>query len=431
MDDFSVIEGAERLSAGDLARLQAKRWQVQAAYVAAHSQFYRGLKLTGSIEELADLPLTGKDALRSDQQRHPPFGSYLASPPEKVSRIHRTSGSTGSAMNIALSARDCIIWAKTGARAMRLSGLGPGHRVVHCLNYQLWMGGYTDHAVLEASGATVIPFGVGGSEKLIAVIRDLGVTAIHCTPSYPAVLERVIAEHYPGLKPRDLGLKLGLFGGEAGLDQPSFRARLEQTWGFAVRNANYGVSDVLTIMAGQSETDDDLHYIAGDILHAGLIDPDTARAKPWKEGESGELVLTHLARECQPLVRFRTGDVVTLTGVGPTANGITAPRFRIVGRADDMVVVRGLNMFPAMVQGVVGKFRELSGEYRIVLDSPPPYDVLPIEVELAEGAKPEGLACAVESAIKRDLGGTARVKLLPPLALPRSEGKTRRVLRTY
>lgn len=431
MDHLFTIDDAERLCAGDLARLQAKRWQAQAAYLAAHSQFYRSFKLTGRIEELSDLPFTDKDALRADQQRHPPFGSYLASPPEKVSRIHRTSGSTGSAMNIALSAQDCVIWAKAGARAMRLSGLGPGHRVVHCLNYQMWMGGYTDHAVLEATGATVIPFGVGGSEKLIGVIRELGVTAIHCTPSYPAVLERVIAEHYPDLKPRDLGLKLGLFGGEAGLDQPSFRARLEETWGFAVRNANYGVSDVLSIMAGQSETDGDLHYIASDILHAGLIDPDTAEAKPWKEGETGELVLTHLVRECQPLVRFRTGDVVTLTGIGPTPNGVTAPRFRVVGRADDMVVVRGLNMFPAMVQGVVGKFSELSGEYRIVLEAPPPYDALPIEVELAEGARPEGLAFAIETAIKRDLGGTARVKLLPPLALPRSEGKTRRVLRIY
>jgi phenylacetate-CoA ligase len=431
MRGLSAIEGAERLDAADLARIQAERWKGQAAYVAAGSDFYRSLKLTGRIEELADLPFTDKDALRADQQRHPPFGSYLASAPEKVARVHRTSGSTGSAMNIALSAQDCIIWAKVGARAMRLSGLGPGHRVVHCLNYQMWMGGYTDHAVLEASGATVIPFGVGGSEKLIGVIRDLAVTAIHCTPSYPAVLERIIAEHYPGLKPRDLGLKLGLFGGEAGLDQPAFRARLEQTWGFAVRNANYGVSDVLTIMAGQSESDDDLHYVASDVLHAGLIDPDTAQAKPWREGESGELVLTHLARECQPLVRFRTGDVVTLTGTGPTAAGVTAPRFRVVGRADDMVVVRGLNMFPAMVQGVVGRFAELSGEYRIVLDAPPPYDALPIEVELAEGAAPDGLASAVEAAIKHDLGGTARVKLLPPLALPRSEGKTRRVLRTY
>ena len=158
-----------------------------------------------------------------------------------MSRVHRTSGSTGTAMNIALSAADARLWAEVGARAMRLAGLRPGHRVVHCLNYQLWMGGYTDHAVLEATGATVIPYGVGGSERLIDVIRDLNVTAIHCTTSYPAVLEQVISERFPGLRPRDLGLELGLFGGESGLDQPAFRERLERVWGLKVRNANYGV----------------------------------------------------------------------------------------------------------------------------------------------------------------------------------------------
>src|SRR5262249_8946467 len=154
------------------------------------------------------------------------------------------------------------------------------------------------------------PFGVGASERLITVIRDLAVTAIHCTPSYPAVLERVISEHFPSLKPHDLGLKLGLFGGEAGLDEPAFRSRLENVWGFATRSSNYGVSDVLTIMAGQSEHSPDLHFIAGDVLYPELVAPNGGASRPWKEGESGELVLTHLARDCQPLVRFRTGDIV-------------------------------------------------------------------------------------------------------------------------
>ncbi len=413
------------LPSADIANLRKERWARQAEYVRSRSTFYRGLKPTGRIEELDDLPLTGKETLRDDQRDHPPFGSYLAAPPEIVSRVHRTSGSTGNAMNIALSAADARMFAEVGARAMRLSGLGPGHRVVHCLNYQLWMGGYTDHAMLEASGATVIPFGVGSSERLISVIRDLNVTAIHCTPSYPAVLEAVIAEHYPGLKPRDLGLKLGLFGGEAGLDESAFRARLEKVWGFAARNANFGISDVLTVMAGQSETSNDLHFVAADVLFPQIIAADGQR-KNWIEGETGELVLTHLTRECQPLVRFRTGDLITITG---EAGGMTT--FRVVGRMDDMVVVRGLNMFPAMVQGIVSQFRELSGEYRITLSSPPPYDCLPLEAELDEGAVADGVALALETAIKRQLGGSARVTLLPPRSLPRSEGKTRRVIRSY
>ena len=184
-------------------------------------------------------------------------------------------------------------------------------------------------------------------------------------------------------------------------------------------------------MAGQSEHSPDLHFIAGDVLYPQIIDSATGALKPWQEGVTGELLLTHLVRECQPLVRFRTGDIITLSGTGRTAGGVTAPRFRVVGRADDMVVVRGLNMFPAMVQGVIHQFRELSGEYRIVLASPPPHDVLPMEVELAEAGSAEGLRAAIEGAIKRQLGATAKVTLLPPLSIPRSEGKTRRVSRQY
>ncbi|MGH7185391.1 MAG: phenylacetate--CoA ligase family protein, partial [Pseudomonadota bacterium] len=386
--------------------------------------------LTGDLAELADLPFTDKEMIRADQRDHPPFGSYLASPAERISRIHRTSGTSGVAMNLALSRADALMTAKVGARAQTAAGLRPGHRVVHCLNYQLWMGGYTDHASLEETGATVVPYGVGGSEGLIHVIRDLGITAISCTPSYPAVLERVIAERFPGLAPRDLGLKLGLFGGEPGLDEPAYRRRLEETWGFVARNANYGVTDVLCNFAGQTEVCDDLHFVALDVLHPELIDPQDGRRKSWRDGESGELVLTHLTKECQPLIRFRTGDIVVLTGIGTAACGRTAPRFRVTGRSDDMIVVRGLNMFPAMVAGVIHEFAELSGEYRIVLTHKPPYDVLPIEAELAAGqATSRPLAEAVERAFKAKLGASAKVTLLQPHSLPRTEGKTRRVIR--
>ncbi|MGE0846136.1 MAG: phenylacetate--CoA ligase family protein [Flavobacteriaceae bacterium] len=430
---FTALPRAEFMDEAEIAAIQRERWRAQAAWVAGHSDFYKahpaGPLLGGDLDEIADLPFTDKAMLRDDQAAHPPFGSYLAAAPEAVSRVHRTSGTTGVAMNLALSAADATMTALVGARAQSAAGLGPGHRVVHCLNYQLWMGGYTDHATLEAAGATVIPYGVGGTEGLINVIRELGVTAISCTPSYPAVLEKVIAERFEGLKPRDLGLRLGLFGGEAGLDEPAFRARLENVWGFSAMNANYGVSDVLCNFAAQTPDNPDLHFMAMDVLHPELIDPDSGAPLPWKEGETGEMALTHLAKECQPLVRFRTGDIVTLTGLGRASCGRTAPRFRVVGRSDDMVVVRGLNMFPAMVGGIVSSFAGLSGEYRIVLAGPPPYDALPVEAELAEGADPEGLAEAVEARFKKTLGATAKVRLLPPGSLPRSEGKTRRVVR--
>lgn len=431
-----LLDRADFAAPDALARHQQASWERQSAYVAARSPLFRrlwnGANPPARLEDLAALPLSDKEMLRDSQRAHPPFGDYLAAEPATVNRIHRTSGTTGTAMNIALSAADAHETAIVGGRAQAASGLGPGHRVVHCLNYRLWMGGLTDHLTLEATGATVIPFGVGDTRLLVRTIQELGITAISCTPSYPAVLERVIAEEFPGLKPADLGLRLGLFGGEAGVDDPAFRARMKATWGFEPRNANYGVSDVFCNFAGQSEVDNDLHFMASDVLFPELVAPDSGAALPWREGESGELVLTHLSRECQPLVRFRTGDIVTLTGLGRAACGRTTPRFRVTGRSDDMVVVRGINAFPVQVAAVLNRNIALSGAYRIILDGPGPYDVLPVSAELAEGldAVPAGLAAAIEADIKRDLGLTARATLLPFASFERTEGKTRHVIRT-
>jgi phenylacetate-CoA ligase len=431
-----LIERADFADLGTLAAHRQACWERQRDYVGASSPLHRrawaGAAPPLRLEALPELPLIDKEMLRHSQRAHPPFGDYLAAPAAKVARIHRTSGTTGTAMNLALSARDAHETAVVGARAQAASGLGPGHRVVHCLNYRLWMGGYTDHATLEETGATVVPFGVGETQLLIRTIQELGITAISCTPSYPAVLDRAIAEHFPGLRPRDLGLRLGLFGGEAGLDNPEFRRRLEAHWGFKARNANYGVTDMFCNFAGQTELDDDLHFMALDVLHPELIVPETGAVLPWREGESGELVLTHVSRECQPLVRFRTGDIILLTGTDRAACGRTAPRFRVIGRSDDMVVVRGINAFPAQLAAVINRDDRLSGEYRIVLVGPGPYDTLPVEVELAQtlaGNPPAGLAETVAAAIKRDLGLSARITLLDFGTLPRTEGKTRRVIR--
>jgi len=435
--DHPAVNGADFLDEQEIRAIQKRYWREQSEYVQSRSGFYQGhlgssAPLRGELEELADLPFTDKQMLREDQAAHPPFGGYLASSPDRIMRMHRTSGTTGAAMNLALSRRDALMTAEVGGRAQAASGLGPGHRVVHCLNYQLWMGGYTDHAALEATGAMVVPYGVGNTRGLIDVIRELGITAISCTPSYPAVLEQTISREIPGLAPRDLGLQLGLFGGEPGLDDPAFRERLERTWGFAARNSNYGVTDVLCNFAGQSAVNTDLHLVAMDVLYPELIDSESLAAKPWREGETGELVLTHLAKECQPLVRFRTGDIITLTGTGKARCGRTAPRFRVTGRSDDMVVVRGINVFPVMVSGVINQHQALSGNYRIRLTSPPPYDVLPVEVELAHaGEQPGGIGERIEGDIKRHIGVTAKVEVLAADSLPRTEGKTKHVVREY
>lgn len=420
----------------DLRALQQDRWRTQSAYVAANSPFYQ--RLWGAtpppdgLHDLAELPLSDKAMLRESQAAHPPFGDYIAAEQTAPVRLHRTSGTTGQAMNLALSTRDCAVTEEVGGRCQSSAGLTPSHRVVHCLNYQMWMGGVTDHMTLQATGALVVPFGVGSTELLVRTIQDVGINAISCTPSYPAVLERVIAEKFPGVSPRDLGLKLGLFGGEPGLDDPAFRARLQDVWGLEARNANYGVSDVFSNFAAECAQDTQLHFMAGDVLYPELINPESGAPLPIETGQRGELVLTHLLRDCQPLVRFRTGDIIAIDETEPCQCGRSGFRFRVVGRSDDMVVVRGLNMFPTMVAAVLNEFSELSGDYRISLDHPPPYDWLPVIAELAEAqvATPD-LATKVAAGLKRRLGATARVSLVPHGTFPLTEGKTKRVIRGY
>jgi len=433
---MTLIHDAEKLAPADLLPHQQILWEQQRQYVMDNSGFYtnlwKGQKPPMDLLDLPSLPLSCKSELRLSQASHPPFGDYLAAGIQQAIRLHRTSGTTGQAMNLALSATDCETTEIVGGRSHSAAGLKPGHNVVHCLNYQMWMGGVTDHLTLERTGAMVVPFGVGGTELLIRTILEIGIDAISCTPSYPAVLERVLAEHFPHLQPRDLGLKLGLFGGEPGLDDPLLRERLRDTWGMEPRNANYGVTDVMSNFAAQCSHDTRLHFVAGDVLYAELIDSESGETIAIDAGCEGELVLTHLQRQCQPLVRFRTGDIIAIDETEPCQCGRGGMRFRVVGRSDDMVIIRGLNLFPTMVAAVVNEFTELSGDYRIVLDQKPPHDFVPVQVELAKGQETKpGLAAEIEKAIKSKLGASAKVTVLPPATFPVTEGKTKRVVRSY
>jgi phenylacetate-CoA ligase len=427
-------DDVETLGSRALDPLRQLLWTRQREILAA-SSFYRriwsGRPPPHRWQEVSALPFIDKAAIRASQEQHPPFGDYLSTAPETVRRVHRTSGTTGRPMNTALSERDCAMYARVGGRAVRAVGLGPGHIAMHCLNYCLWMGGYTDHATLEAAGATVVPFGVGGSEHLIGTMQELGADAIYCTPSYPAVLERVIAEKFPGLTPRDLNLRIAILTGEPGLENPAFRERVEAAWGFRARNL-YGISDILTTFAGECDAGHDLHFAAVDALLPELVDAETGVPLPWQDGTTGELVLTHLERECQPLVRFRTGDIVTLVTTEACACGRTTPRIQVKGRADDMVIVRGVNVFPGAVAAVLNRFPALSGEFRIHLETPPPFDRLPVQAEMVSGRSPDpDLAQNIAAALRTAIRASAEITLLPHGTLPLSEGKSRRVLRSY
>lgn len=408
------------------------------AYVMQYSAFYQK-KLAGAGRianraALAALPFTEKDELRASQEAHPPFGDYLAVPPERVVRVHKTSGTTGRPLYIAMTARDIATTHECGARAYFAAGLRPGDRVVHCLNYQLWAGGVTDHLSLERVGATVVPFGVGNTAGLLRTIRELQINAISATPSYLVHLADIVRSEL-GIEPCELGLRKAFLGGEPGLQNPHFREKIERTWNLRAMDANYGLADVLSIFGAECEMREGLHFHGQGALLVELIDPTSGQVLPFEAGATGELVYTHLAREAQPLVRYRSHDAVEIVSTAPCACGRTSFRFRVLGRSDDMVHVRGINVFPTAIADVLASFAdELTGEFQIVLDHPPPYNQLPLRVEVSERVARDQLDALNETitrVLQQRLQFRAALELVPAGTLPRTQGKTRRVIKNF
>ncbi len=433
----------EAISLPDQKKLEQQKLIKQIQHVFANSSMYQEkYRQTGiaakditCVQDLAKLPFTTKTDLRESQVRKPPYGDFLAAPSDLVNRVHRTSGATGQFIYTALTRKDLDTTNDCGARAFWAAGLRPNHRVVHCLNYCLWMGGYTDHSNLELTGATVFPFGVGNSRQLVRVIRDAGINAISSTPSYPAYLEDIVRDEL-GLEPKELGLRLGLFGGEPGLENPSYRNRIADTWGMRPQNANYGVSDVLCNFASVCSENYQLHFLAQGALLAQLVDPATGEDIPIEDGVKGELVLTHLEKEAQPLVRYRTSDILEILGTGPCRCGRTGFRFSVVGRSDDMLNIKGINVFPNGISKVIETMvPDLNGEFQIVLDHPSPYTRLNITVEYGAGIDPgqkDAIARKLETKIKAVLNFSASITLVAPQTIQRTEmGKAVRVLRQY
>ncbi len=435
-------EAVETLAPAALREREDRLVRETARHAASRSPFYRakfadaGLRpehVSGAAD-LARLPFTTKAELRASQEAHPPLGAHTAVPLREVARIHKTSGSTGRPLYIAMTRRDAALTNECGARAFWAAGLRPDHLVVHCLNYCLWLGGYTDHSSLEHAGAAVVPFGVGHSALLVRTIRDLGVTAISSTPSYMAVLAEVVRAELR-CEPRELGLRLGLFGGEPGMAIPGTRRAIEETWGLVARDANYGMSDALSNFAAECDRRPELHFLGQEAIVCQLIDPDTGRDRPLAAGESGEFVFTTLGREAQPLLRYRSGDAVRILSTDPCECGRTGFRFRVLGRSDDMLIVKGINVFPTAVETVLAEMLpDLTGAFQILLPKPNPLEVLTLRVEhgAAIGAGDlEGLRARVERRVRELLAARADVELVPPGTLPRFEQKARRLVKLY
>jgi phenylacetate-CoA ligase len=404
----------------------AESYASQLAYLFECSAFYRE-KLEGfegsGLADIAQLPLTEKAELRATITPVNPFGAHLCADPSEIVRIYSTSGTTGTPTYIPLTSGDLDNWVTGSAHSYAASGVKPGQRIVSTYNAGPFVAGAA-LAAFDRIGLIHIPVGTGNTERLVKAIQLLSPEAVVLTPSYAAYL----AENFDL---RESSIERVLVAGEPGGGESAFRARLEEGWGAHVTEA-MGIGDIGVSLWGECEQQDGMHLGAKGFVHPELIDPESGDALPMEDGASGELVLTHLRHRAAPLLRFRTRDHIEVR-TSPCPCGRTGPRIRCIGRTDDMLIVRGVNVFPSAVREVVSAFApDVSGHVQVKPQAPgvkqePP---LPVAVELAEAATADdGLAETIRDRLRDVLVVQTRVELVPWGSLQRSEYKSQLVER--
>jgi phenylacetate-CoA ligase len=416
-------------------RVDDARYRRQIDYLFAHSDFYReklraaGYAHTddvGGLDAIGGLPFTEKDELRTTRSEAEPIGTHRAAPIRSVVRIFSTSGTTGAPSYIPLTAADHEQWLRISSRSYAAAGLGPGMRLISTYNAGPFVAGIGLEA-FHALRLCHIPIGAGNTERLLTAGRQLKAEALALTPSYALHLaERAEAG---GLDLRASSVERLVVAGEPGGGEPAMRARLQEAWGAKVTEA-MGIGDIAATLWGECEAQAGMHFSGRDFVHFELIEPESGVSLPIEDGASGELVYTHLRREAAPLLRFRSRDHVVVQS-GPCSCGRTSPRIRCIGRTDDMLIVRGVNLFPSAVREVVSEFQPaVSGPISIrpqkkgFRQDPP----LRIVVEVGEGHEPgEALATAIRERLRERLLVTAEIALAPYGSLPRSDYKSKLV----
>jgi phenylacetate-CoA ligase len=419
MIDEERLPWAERRAKDDAS------YREQLAYVLEWSPFYRtrlaGIDTGGGLDGIARLPLTEKRALKATCTPDNPFGAHLCVTPSEIVRIYSTSGTTGTPSYIPLTEDDLDNWITGSARSYGASGVKTGDRVLTTYN----AGPFVAGAALDAFariGVTHVPIGTGSSERLLRAIEELRPDAVVLTPSYAEYL----------LELADLrasSVTRVLVAGEPGGGEAPLRAKLEAGWGARVTEA-MGIGDIGPSLWGECEEQAGMHLGAVGFVHPELVDPEKGESRELRDGATGELVLTHLRHRAAPLLRFRTRDHVEIT-TRPCPCGRTTPRVRCIGRTDDMLIVRGVNVFPSALREVVSAFAPaVSGRILVkprsegVKQEPP----LPVAVELADGEEGSGsLAAAIRKQLRGVLLVQTNVELVPWGRLQRSEYKSRLV----
>lgn len=373
---FNDIEG---LPWADVLRIKQEKLVAQLGYLARHSPFYqRKLAAAGAdpgrvrrLDDLPALPFTEKAELRASLAEAPPLGHHRAAPLDAVVQIQASSGTTGSPAYVGLTRRDQYAWQEMGARCLYAHGIRPGDLTMHGFSVSRgFVGGLPMSQIVLHLGAVEIPIGAdAGTDRILRVMHDLRPRALLATP-YFAVHLAEQAPRLVGAQARDLGVGVVSVGGEPGGGIPSVRQKIESLWAADCREL-CGGTDLGVAYWAECETKQGMHETAQEFIYVELIDPATGAGQPWTEGTTGELVYTALDRECSPLLRFRTRDHAVVTGTGPCACGRTAPMIRVFGRTDDMLIVKGINVFPSAIKDVVGGFEpRTTGNLRIVADFP-------------------------------------------------------------
>jgi phenylacetate-CoA ligase len=424
-------EEFETLPREALEALQLKRLRGLVDRVYATVPFYRKkLEEKGcrpgdvrSLQDLSNLPFTTKIDLRDTY----PFGLF-AVPMERVVRIHASSGTTGKPVVVGYTRRDVDTWAELMARTLTCGGTTNKDIVQNAYGYGLFTGGLGGHYGAEKVGAAVIPVSGGNSKRQIMLMQDFGSTILLSTPSYALNLAEVMAEE--GVDPSTLKLRCGLFGAEPWSE--AMRKEIEKKLQIDALDI-YGLSEVIGPGVA-SECLEEKHglHIFEDHFIPEIIDPDTGKVLPY--GELGELVFTTVTKEAFPVIRYRTRDISRLS-LAVCACGRTHVRMeRISGRTDDMLIIRGVNVFPSQIESVLIAIEGVEPHYQLIVTREGSLDVLEVQVEVNESIFSdevkglEGLARRVEHEIKDLLGVSCKVKLVEPKTIQRSEGKAKRII---
>ena len=427
--DHPIWDPAECLPHDEIITLQVQRLRGLVERVIRVPFYARTLGALGSrgddirsLDDLRRLPLTTKEDLR---QNHP-LG-FLAVPRKEVARIHGSSGTTGKPTFVAYTAADLETWSGLVARLLVAGGLRPEHTVQVAFGYGLFTGGFGLHYGIERVGATIVPAASGNTRRQIDLIQDLETEVLVCTPSYALTIADAVQEM--GLNPRALPLQYAHLGGEPWTED--MRREIESSLGVQAFN-NYGLSEIIGPgVSGECHCRTGMH-LAEDHFIVECLDPDTL--EPVADGEPGELVITTLNKQAMPLIRYRTRDIARLDR-SPCACGRTMARMgRVAGRSDDMLIVRGVNVFPSQIEEALLHIEQVAPHYLIEVDRPGTLDEVTVKVELRPEAfsdhmdEMQHLRARIVKEVQTVAGIRTHIELMEPQSLERFIGKAKRVI---